>query len=69
METGTAHFRIEDGTDPYAGWCGGRRLSTSGYPIRPFFFRSVLQLTPVQRNQSEQHGGKREQGKEHTFLH
>ncbi len=23
------------GTDPYAGWCGGRRLITSGYPIRP----------------------------------
>ena len=22
------------GTDPYAGWCGGRRLITSGYPIR-----------------------------------
>jgi hypothetical protein len=26
------------GTDPYAGWYGGRRLITSGYPIRLFFF-------------------------------
>jgi hypothetical protein len=25
------------GTDPYAGWCGGRRLITSGYPIGLFF--------------------------------
>jgi hypothetical protein len=24
------------GTDPYAGWCGGRRLITSGYPISLF---------------------------------
>jgi len=23
--------------DPYAGWCGGRRLITSGYPISPGF--------------------------------
>ena len=21
------------GTDPYAGWCGGRWLITTGYPI------------------------------------
>jgi hypothetical protein len=26
------------GTDPYAGWCGGRRLITTGYPIRRFGF-------------------------------
>ena len=25
------------GTDPYAGWCGGRELTTPGYPIRLFF--------------------------------
>ena len=24
------------GTDPYAGWCGGRELTTPGYPIRLF---------------------------------
>ena len=23
------------GADPHAGWCGGRGLKTSGYPIRP----------------------------------
>ena len=28
-------IRLEPpGTDPYAGWCGGRELITPGYPIR-----------------------------------
>ena len=25
------------GADPHAGWCGGRRLKTSGYPIRAHY--------------------------------
>ncbi len=28
------------GTDPYAGWCGGRELITPGYPIRHFYWFS-----------------------------
>ena len=33
--TGSRQHTLEPpGTDPYAGWCGGRELITPGYPIR-----------------------------------
>ena len=39
--------------EPHAGWCGGWRLETSGYPIRLHLYCPVLMPIPVgmDRNQ------------------
>jgi hypothetical protein len=36
-----ASLAIQSCAEPHAGWCGGWRLDSSGYPIKGFYFSAV----------------------------